>query len=187
MTIKRLKKSVIYIYLCDLCIRLWCHSAYDVMAIHIVYIVLPLNTTVQSKQVVSGGSSSALLSDPSSQKINPSGGKASADVEGSIPQSTVAMTEAKYNGNTAAVIPSNMPPITMYGNSDGPAPGKPCLQSARLVTQNGNINLSKSLLIKSSLLLSEYGMPEHPLPTRAVCDIVDQVHTLHHIFHFFMS
>ena len=56
-----------------------------------------------------------------------------------------------------------------------PAPGKPCLQSTRLVGGDEQSGLSRVLLKKMQSLLKELGAPEAPLPTRAVCDAYDTV------------
>ena len=54
-------------------------------------------------------------------------------------------------------------------------PGRPCLQSTRLIVNENSLNLSKTLLSKMQVYLKELGMPINPLPTKAVCDAVDQV------------
>lgn len=79
----------------------------------------------------------------------------------------------------------------------GPAPGRPALQSSRLysgivpsvnltgvvgdigITKldlgPGGASLSKKMMLKMSMYLRELDVPETPLPTRAVCDLVDSV------------
>lgn len=73
----------------------------------------------------------------------------------------------------------------------GPARGRPCLQSSRLYstsyvplsieagshigTSNANTVLSKRLVEKMNNYLRELDIPENPLPTRAVCDLVEAV------------
>ena len=73
----------------------------------------------------------------------------------------------------------------------GPARGRPCLQSSRLYstsyvplsietgthigTSNANTTLSKRLVEKMNNYLRELDIPENPLPTRAVCDLVEAV------------
>jgi hypothetical protein len=74
----------------------------------------------------------------------------------------------------------------------GPQRGRPCLQSTRLFsgvypapmdTPGGGVTggdsgapaLSKALLLKMNAYLRELEIPEAPLPTRAVCDLVDQI------------
>ena len=55
-------------------------------------------------------------------------------------------------------------------------PGKVCLQSSRLLpTTASELNLSNERLEKMDLLLTELGVPLHPMPTRAVCDLNDEV------------
>lgn len=57
-----------------------------------------------------------------------------------------------------------------------PAPGKPCLQSSRLVKPDpATAGVSAERLLKASLLLKELGVPERPTPTRVVCDMHEQV------------
>ena len=58
---------------------------------------------------------------------------------------------------------------------DFPSAGNPRLQSFRLVPLEFTQDIAKSLTKKMSLLLNELGMPENPLPTRAVCDLVDVI------------
>jgi hypothetical protein len=79
----------------------------------------------------------------------------------------------------------------------GPAAGRPCLQSSRLYagtvppialtgslneygvsrqdTGQTGVNLSKKMLNKMTMYLRELEIPENPLPTKAVCDLVEQV------------
>lgn len=73
----------------------------------------------------------------------------------------------------------------------GPARGRPCLQSSRLYstsyvplsietgshigTSNANSALSKRLVEKMNSYLRELDIPENPLPTRAVCDLVEAI------------
>lgn len=54
--------------------------------------------------------------------------------------------------------------------------GRPSLQSARLTINESNVNLSKTLMSKMQVYLKELGMPSSPLPTKTVCDTVDQVY-----------
>jgi DNA methyltransferase 1-associated protein 1 len=54
--------------------------------------------------------------------------------------------------------------------------GRPTLQSSRLVVNESNINLSKTLVSKMQVYLKELGMPSNPLPTKTICDSVDQVY-----------
>jgi hypothetical protein len=60
-------------------------------------------------------------------------------------------------------------------SADSLMPGRPCLQSTRLIVNENSLNLSKTLLSKMQVYLKELGMPMNPLPTKAVCDAVDQV------------
>ncbi len=96
------------------------------------------------------------------------------------------------------VVPTN-PAATAAAVSSalGPQPGLPALQSSRLfsgivppVTLTGGVGeigvtrldtgmngamLSKKMLQKMNLYLRELDIPENPLPTKAVCDLVEQV------------
>lgn len=56
-----------------------------------------------------------------------------------------------------------------------PSAGKPCLQSTRLYTTDLGAGLSKNLFRKMNSYLTEVGLPERPMPSRAVCDLVDQI------------
>lgn len=69
--------------------------------------------------------------------------------------------------NNTVIIPQS--------SAEQPTSGKPRLQSNRLVPLEFTVGLSRSLTKKMQLLLNELGMPEHPLPTQAVCDMVDIV------------
>ncbi len=60
-------------------------------------------------------------------------------------------------------------------DAEFPSVGNPRLQSSRLVPLEFTQDIAKSLTKKMSLLLNELGMPENPLPTRAVCDLVDVI------------
>ena len=56
--------------------------------------------------------------------------------------------------------------------------GRPALQSGRLLvapaTDDGGA-LSASVAKKLAALMRELGVPEHPLPTKTVCDLFEQV------------
>ena len=72
--------------------------------------------------------------------------------------------------------------VTAFTPSDTspPAPGKPCLQSTRLSApvDGGSVNLSKALLKKMQVMLKELlSVPDNMVPTKAVCDLHDQVNT----------
>lgn len=56
-----------------------------------------------------------------------------------------------------------------------PQPGKPRLQSTRLVPLEYTSGISRSLAKKMQLLLNELGAPENPIPTRSVCDLLESV------------
>ena len=92
----------------------------------------------------------------------------------------------------AAVLLKAMPPIVMYGSGVmAPAPGQPCLQSARLAFTSdlpdfskkvvtgfegtSALDLSEPFVAKIKHFSQELGMPDKLLPTRSVCDLNDQV------------
>ena len=58
-----------------------------------------------------------------------------------------------------------------------PAPqrSKPALQSSRLVVVEQTPGMSQSMSQKSNWLLRELGVPDYPIATRAVCDMLDSV------------
>jgi len=57
-----------------------------------------------------------------------------------------------------------------------PMAGQPCLQSARLLAAESGVGLSKSLVKKMQVFLKELlSVPDTLLPTRAVCDMYDQL------------
>lgn len=57
-----------------------------------------------------------------------------------------------------------------------PTPGRPYLQSSRLLPDDPTyLVISKSRQQKMDILLNELGLPEHVTPTRAVCDLHDEV------------
>jgi hypothetical protein len=59
---------------------------------------------------------------------------------------------------------------------EGLIPGKPCLQSSRLIVEESSLGLSKILFKKMNAVLKELSPPTAPLPTKAVCDMYDNVH-----------
>lgn len=56
-----------------------------------------------------------------------------------------------------------------------PQPGKPCLQSSRLYLSDGSVPMAKSIVAKMNAYLKELNIPERPVATKRVCDLVDQV------------
>lgn len=55
-----------------------------------------------------------------------------------------------------------------------PQPGKPALQSARLYL-SGSHPIGKTIFQKMHTYLRELNIPEHPMPTKRVCDLVDAI------------
>ena len=90
-----------------------------------------------------------------------------------------------------------IPPIA--GNSDTAVdystsmPGKPGLQSSRLISAEYTTNLSKNLLKKLACLLKEVGLPDKLFPSKAIADLYDQVSRMilymynKHIFSLYIS
>lgn len=108
------------------------------------------------------------------------------------PSTAASIAAAAVGGSVAAaVLLKTQPPIVMYGGVMAPAPGQPCLQSARLAFSNdvpdfskkvvtgfegtSNLDLSEPFIVKLKHFSQELGMPDKLLPTRAVCDLNDQV------------
>lgn len=80
------------------------------------------------------------------------------------------------DGKTQASLANNTIDSTLsITTAEGLMPGRPCLQSTRLIINENTVNLSKTLLSKMQVYVKELGMPSNPLPTKAVCDAVDQV------------
>lgn len=121
--------------------------------------------------------------------------KSSKDRDSSLfaaPASAASVAAASAGGSVAAaVLLKVMPPIVMYGGVMTPAPGQPCLQSARLAFTSdlpdfskkivtgfegcSNLDLSEPFIAKLKHFSQEVGMPDKLLPTRSVCDLNDQV------------
>ena len=78
---------------------------------------------------------------------------------------------AAANFNAQSFSPFSLP----VSSDNGPSSGKPCLQSTRLTSSDQSSGLSRVLIKKMNSLLREFGVPETPLPTRAVCDAYDGV------------
>jgi DNA methyltransferase 1-associated protein 1 len=95
-----------------------------------------------------------------------------AKLTGADSKSTISKQVAAIANPNA----SNSSPFTLPIPSDnGPAPGRPCLQSTRLVNSDQNSGLSRVLLKKMNSVLRELGVSETPVPTRSVCDAYDSV------------
>jgi hypothetical protein len=56
-----------------------------------------------------------------------------------------------------------------------PQAGKPCLQSSRLYLSDGSVPITKSIVGKMNSYLKELSIPERPVATKRVCDLVDQI------------
>lgn len=89
---------------------------------------------------------------------------------GRPPSATVKTEDASAESDLYAYDPKK-PPIPHV-----PTPGRPYLQSCRLLPDDPkSLNLSYSRQKKMDILLTELGIPEHVTPTRAVCDLHDEV------------
>lgn len=78
----------------------------------------------------------------------------------------IQMSDKMIEGNVAA--PATVTVVC-------PMPGLPVLQSARLIVNEAALNLPRHITQRVNTLLQDLGAPEHPLPTRVVCDLYDQV------------
>lgn len=88
----------------------------------------------------------------------------------------LAASESKQVAVAASLTAQSFPHFSLPVSSDnGPSSGKPCLQSTRLTSSDQSSGLSRLLIKKMNSLLREFGLPETPLPTRAVCDAYDGV------------
>ncbi len=56
-----------------------------------------------------------------------------------------------------------------------PQSGKPGLQSSRLFLCDGVVPVAKSMVIKMNAYLKELNIPERPVATKRVCDLIDQI------------
>ena len=85
--------------------------------------------------------------------------------------------------SSTAVDLANPPTVTIASTLNpvhvaamvGPSRGRPALQSSRLFVTDSCSGLSKHLHRKMSNYLAELGMPERPVATRAVCDLVEEI------------
>jgi hypothetical protein len=142
------------------------------------------------------GSSSSTITKPATATATTTSKKKSSQKDhssSSLAPSTAASIAAASAGGSvaAAVLLKAMPPIVMYGGIMTPAPGQPCLQSARLAFTNdlpdfskkvvtgfegsSSLDLSEPFVAKLKHFSQELGMPDKLLPTRSVCDLNDQV------------
>lgn len=106
-----------------------------------------------------------------------------------IAASATADTKAGGNAGASGLVPMEIPQMTAAGSTltpvqvtrvQLPEAGRPCLQSTRLFTVDASLGaaggaLSKNLLRKATSYLAEVGLPPKPMPTRAVCDLVDAI------------
>lgn len=118
-----------------------------------------------------------------------------------VEKATTAAAVAQKPTRSILFALDTKPPSTAVGQPSssssgavvqiGPARGRPCLQSSRLYstsymplaiesgshigTSNANPALSKRLVEKMNSYLRELDIPENPLPTRAVCDLVEGI------------
>ena len=93
----------------------------------------------------------------------------------SIDDNSSSSSSSSSNNNNISNSEHDGSNSRKQGAIELPSAGNPRLQSSRLVPLEFTQDIAKSLTKKMSLLLNELGMPENPLPTRAVCDLVDAV------------
>ena len=96
--------------------------------------------------------------------------------------SSVAQGDANDGGDNSNVnsdIVDNPDTLDEYFSSTAPVPMSqyPYLQSGRLVppASGGSSGINKSLLTRMNEVLSEFNIPERPIPTKRVCDMYDLV------------
>lgn len=96
---------------------------------------------------------------------------ASAPSETSSSSSSSALAAGGTAGAPLALAaPSTLVPLVV---DHTPAPGRPCLQSGRLVS--GDAGLSKNLIKKVNAYLVQLNVPAKPAATRSVCDTLDAI------------
>lgn len=83
---------------------------------------------------------------------------------------------AAVSSATSSSSSSSLPEASPYSViPHAPRPGVPVLQSQRLNLYEHSTPFSKSFTSKMQRYLKVLDMPERPLPTRKVCDLVDDV------------
>jgi len=93
-------------------------------------------------------------------------------VDTSIVADNIPPSLPEYKQLSAAEIhPSNVVTTVI----DYPIPGKPFLQSGRLIVNETSLKLSKNLIKKVNTLLRDLGLLEFPIPTKMVCDYYDSI------------
>lgn len=148
----------------------------------------------QAPQAAAAGAKAVATASSSTSSKKKGGGQKDGATAAPLAPSTAASIAAASQGGSvaAAVLLKAMPPIVMYGGVMTPAPGQPCLQSARLAFSScdlpdfskkvvtgfegaSGLDLSEPFVVKMKHFGQELGMPDKLLPTRAVCDLNDQV------------
>lgn len=103
--------------------------------------------------------------------------------------SSAADPKAAVKAGSSGLVPMDVPPMAAASSTLAPArvaavqlpeAGRPCLQSTRLFSVDPSMGaagaaLSKNLIRKATGYLAEVGLPPKPMPTRAVCDLVDAI------------
>lgn len=81
-----------------------------------------------------------------------------------------ASSAAATNANPSTTNTSSV----IVAKGQAPMPGKPALQSSRLYVV-GQQPVGKTVLAKMNSYLKELNIPERPMATKRVCDLVDSI------------
>lgn len=94
-------------------------------------------------------------------------------------QESSAQALAQASGEHSTIAQENEASKLLKGQQSvrivHPAINRPILQSSRLIVTESSLKLSKTYTKKLNSLLQDLGAPDHPLPTKTVCDLYDQV------------
>jgi hypothetical protein len=84
--------------------------------------------------------------------------------------SSSGLPPGEIGGITQATVTNPLPDV-----NPTPQMNRPCLQSSRLFLSENSLPLAKSMVAKMNSYLKEISIPERPVPTKRVCDLVDQI------------
>lgn len=102
-----------------------------------------------------------------------------ADETQLVPLSGEAKAAYQYLEDGKAILEATTTAPLLTANAEaktlGPQPGRPCLQSSRLYLTSTPPGIGTSAVIKMHDYLRELHIPERPVPTSRVCDLVDAV------------
>eukprot|EP01035_Chromulina_nebulosa_P018589 gene18589-24316_t len=93
-------------------------------------------------------------------------------VDTTIVSDNIPTSLPEYKQLSAAEI---HPSTVVTSVIDYPIPGKPFLQSGRLIVNETSLKLSKNFIKKVNTLLRDLGLLEFPTPTKMVCDYYDAI------------